>query len=86
MNWKTVTRRATVVVSLVAAYVAGHCYPRPLNYALSCGPEALNPMIVKRRRQPAFIGADSDEEDDINSIVQTKNEAYYAWLHEKMHE
>lgn len=77
---------ATTMVAVLGAYVLGHVYPRPLYYALYCVPDALNPMVVKRRRDPAFIGEDDDEVAAIELIIQAKNQAYYDWLHDKMHE
>ena len=72
-------------MAILSAYVTGHVYPRPLYYALYCVPDALNPLIVKRRKQPGYI-ADDDTADEDEACVQAKNQIYYDWLHGKMHE
>lgn len=81
-------RYLPMTVAVMIAYVTGHLYPRPLYYTLYyCVPGALNPMIVKRRREPAFIGGNDDaENEERDAIVETKNLAYREWLYRKMNE
>ena len=76
-------------VAVLTAYVTGHVYPRPLYYALYyCVPDAMNPMIVKRRSEPVFIGSSNDtaEETETERIVDEKNAVYREWLRRKMNE